>query len=241
MIKRLLYSLLLAYMPIMVSAQEINPKMVAVHGGSFEMGSMDGADNEKPVHTVKLSDYSIGKYEVTQKEWKSVMGNNPSIHKNCDDCPVDNVSFDDVKTFLEKLNKITGKKYRLPTEAEWAFASRGGEKSKKYRYSGGDDINKVGWVISNSGGETKPVGKKKPNELGLYDMSGNVWEWVNDLYSADYYLNSPMENPTGATRGNIRIVRGGSAFYTPMHSRPSTRMLISPKNPHHNYGFRLAL
>jgi len=241
MIRKKIQLLLFIVLPVFAGAQDFSPKMVDVNGGSFEMGSMDGADNEKPVHTVKLNDFAIGKYEVTQKEWESVMGKNPSIHKNCEKCPVENVTFEDVQTFLEKVNKLTGKRYRLPTEAEWEYAAKGGNSSMKYKFSGGDDINKVGWIITNSNGETKQVGKKKANELGIYDMSGNAWEWVSDYYAADYYLNSPAENPAGPVKGKIRIVRGGSCLYNSMYSRTSYRMLISPRNPHHNYGFRLAL
>ena len=162
--------------------------MVFVQGGSFQMGSNNGQSDEKPVHSVTVSDFYIVKYEVTQKEWRDIMGSNPSKWKG-DNLPVEKVSWDDVQTFIKKLNAKTGLNYRLPTEAEWEYAARGGNKSNGYKYSGSNDIGSVAWYASNSGSKTHSVGQKKPNELGIYDMTGNVWEWCNDWYG-DYSSSS---------------------------------------------------
>ncbi|MFN4257335.1 MAG: SUMF1/EgtB/PvdO family nonheme iron enzyme, partial [Saprospiraceae bacterium] len=175
---------------------------IFVQGGTFQMGCtnepQDCDDDEKPVHSVTLADFYIGKYEVTQKQWRDIMGSNPSYFKNCDNCPVENVSWDDVQEFLKKLNaKYPGKNYRLPTEAEWEYAARGGQQSKGHQYAGSDNLGLVAWYNGNSGNKTHPVGERKANELGLYDMSGNVWEWCWDLYDPEVY-------------GSYRIFRGGS-------------------------------
>jgi formylglycine-generating enzyme required for sulfatase activity len=164
-------------------------EMILVRGGTFRMGDTDGqgGDNEKPVHNVTLRDFYIGKYPVTQKQWVQVMGSNHSNFKG-DDLPVEQVSWNNVQEIIKELNAKTGKKYRLPTEAEWEYAARGGNKSKGYKYSGSNDIDKVAWYADNSGNKTHPVGTKAPNELGIYDMSGNVWEWVNDKYGGKYWV-----------------------------------------------------
>jgi len=184
-------------------------EFVSVKGGCFQMGDTfgDGYKNEKPVHEVCLSDFAIGKYEVTQGQWKKVMGNNPSKFNNCgDNCPVEWVSWEDVQQFIVKLNGKSGKQYRLPTEAEWEYACRSGGKNE--RYCGGNDVNAVAWYESNSDNMTHPVGQKLPNGLGIYDMSGNVREWVQDLYNASYPSNS-QKNPTGPSQGVARVVRDG--------------------------------
>ncbi len=187
-------------------------EMIPVEGGTFTMGATaeqgsDAYDDEKPAHKVNLSSYAIGKYEVTQALWKAVMGNNPSGFKG-DNNPVEQVSWNDCQTFISKLNAITGKNFRLPTEAEWEFAARGGKKSNGYKYSGSNDLDEVAWHDSNSGSKTHPVGTKKPNELGIYDMSGNVWEWCGDWFGN--YISSSQTNPTGPTSGSYRVRRGGS-------------------------------
>ncbi len=213
------------------------PEMVFVEGGTFKMGSND-YDSEKPIHDVTLSDFYIGKYPVTQAQWHAVMGENPSHFKGCDDCPVENVSWDDVQEFIKKLNDRTGKNYRLPTEAEWEYAARGGNKSKGYKYAGSDNLDEVGWYNGNAGSKTHPVGQKKPNELGIYDMSGNVWEWCADWYGA--YPSEPQTNPTGPAKGTDRVVRGGSWVDFDNFCRVSYRFRYNFDFRNLNIGFRLA-
>ena len=183
--------------------------MVYVAGGTFQMGSNVGDYDEKPVHSVTLSDYYIGQTEVTQELWQAVMGSNPSDFKGAKN-PVNNVSWNDCQEFIIKLNRLTGGNFRLPTEAEWEYAARGGNKSRGYKYSGSDDLGSVAWNEDNSGKEVHPVGSKSANELGLYDMSGNVWEWCSDRYDYCSYPSSPQTNPTGASSGSDRVLRGGS-------------------------------
>ena len=186
-------------------------EMVRVEGGTFRMGATseqgDGAwDFEKPVHSVTLSSYYIGKTEVTQALWRAVMGSKPSYYKGAD-LPVERVSWDDCQKFIQKLNTLTGRNFRLPTEAEWEFACRGGNNSRGYKYSGSNNLGSVAWYYGNSGGKSHPVATKAPNELGIYDMSGNVWEWCSDWY-ADYTSYS-QTNPTGSLSGSHRVYRGG--------------------------------
>jgi formylglycine-generating enzyme required for sulfatase activity len=223
------------------------PEMVFVKGGTFQMGSNDGEYNERPVHTVTLDDFYIGKYEVTQKEWREIMGTNPSSSKDCDNCPVEKVSWNEVQEFLKKLNAKTGKNYRLPTEAEWEYAARGGNQSKGYTYSGSNTTDNVAWYGENSyylGSEhknygTNPVGQKSSNELGIYDMSGNVREWCSDWYGSDYYKNSSSNNPKGANSGTYRVLRGGAWFNKPASCRIAYRYSNAPTNRYSNIGFRV--
>ena len=217
--------------------------MVYVSGGTFTMGATseqgsDAWDNEKPAHSVTLSGYYIGKYEVTQKLWKAVMGSNPSNFKG-DNLPVENVSWNDVQEFLRKLNAMTGKRYRLPTEAEWEFAARGGNSSRGYKYSGSNSLGSVAWCKDNSGSRTHAVGTKSPNELGIYDMSGNVWEWCQDWYGS--YSSSSQRNPQGPNSGSYRVSRGGSWSYGARFCRVSDRRNLTPGYRNRNLGFRLAL
>ena len=213
--------------------------MVLVEGGSFEMGSNDGGADEKPVHRVYVDNFYIDKHEVTQKQWKDIKGNNPSSFGNCDECPVDNVSWDDVQQYLEKLNAKTGEHYRLPTEAEWEYAARGGNKSLRYTYSGSNNIDEVAWYGGNAGGRTHSVAEKKPNELGIYDMSGNVWEWCSDWYDKDYYNNSPERNPQGPNNGKYRVLRGGSWLNYALSCRVSIRYYNDPTIRYYINGFRV--
>lgn len=214
--------------------------IVDVAGGTFQMGSesSDAYDNEKPVHQVTLSDFSIGKTEVTQELWEAVMGSNPSSFKGAR-LPVDKVSWDDCQTFITKLNELTGQKFRLPTEAEWEFAARGGNNSMGYKYSGSNNIDNVAWYNTNSGSMSHEVATKLPNELGLYDMSGNVWEWCQDWYGK--YSSSSQRNPTGATTGADRVNRGGGWLLDADFCRVTYRWVFFPTDPNEGLGLRLAL
>lgn len=234
--------------------------MVYVEGGTFMMGATAEQDDdetyidEKPVHGVTLDDYYINKYEVTQRLWVAVMGNNPSIFKR-NKLPVENVSWNDVQQFLRKLNAMTGKNYRLPTEAEWEYAARGGNKSQGYKYSGSNNINDVAWYEGNSRVKkhkflsfilderhTHPVGIKSPNELGIYDMSGNVWEWCQDKYGKyNRYGCSSQSKPTGSAAKLYYVVRGGSFDNDVRDCRVSNRGSCIPVYKSFRLGFRLAL
>ena len=215
--------------------------MVYVSGGTFTMGATseqgsDAGSDEKPAHSVTLSGYYIGKYEVTQELWEAVMGSNPSYFKG-DNLPVEQVSWDDVQEFLRKLNAMTGKRYRLPTEAEWEFAARGGNSSRGYKYSGSNSLGSVAWYYDNSG--THAVGTKSPNELGIYDMSGNVWEWCQDWYGS--YSSSSQRNPKGPNSGSSRVSRGGGWYDNAWCCRVSLRRNDTPDFRLGTLGFRLAL
>ncbi len=253
-------------------------EMVFVKGGTFKMGctgeQSDCGDDEKPVHTVTMDDFYMGKYEVTvarfkkfidatgyetdaekngyswiwDGEWKKkngvdwrcdVKGNrrNSSTYNN----PVINVSWNDAVAFCKWLSKETGQHYRLPTEAEWEYAARGGNRSSGYKYAGSNNIDQVAWYWENSGKKTHPVGQKKPNELGIYDMSGNVWEWCSDWYGKNYYGSSPQNNPQGPSSGSYRVARGGSWSYYARDCRVAYRYGLSPGFRIIYLGFRLVL
>ncbi|GHT84308.1 hypothetical protein FACS18947_1580 [Bacteroidia bacterium] len=230
------------------------PEMVTVQGGTFWMGCSNeqGSDcesDERPLHSVTLSDFSIAKYEVTQKQWQLIMGTTVrqqrdkantswAIYGEGDNYPMYYVSWEETQEFISRLNAATGKTYRLPTEAEWEYAARGGNKSQGYKYSGSHSANAVAWYHENSGSTNHPVGTKLPNELGIYDMSGSVWEWCFDWYGA--YPASPQTNPKGATSGSSRVIRGGSWFNFALYVRVPARSGISPGFRDYNLGFRLA-
>ena len=221
----------------------ITIEMVKVEAGTFMMGATSEMQkpwyDEKPVHQVTLTnDYYMGKYEVTQNLWKAVMGRNPSKFKG-DDLPVEKVSWDDCQEFISKLNSMTGRKFRLPTEAEWEYAARGGKKSRGYQYSGSSKMSEVAWYTANSGSKTHPVGKKQANELGLYDMTGNVLEWCQDWYGS--YVSSSQTNPTGAFSGFFRVFRGGSWYGNAGNCRSSCRDSYNPGNRNFDLGLRLVL
>lgn len=225
--------------------QELADNMVYVQGGTFTMGATNeqGSDayySEKPAHSVTLSSYYIGKTEVTQELWEAVMGSNPSYFKG-NRKPVERVSWNDCQTFISKLNALTGKNYRLPTEAEWEFAARGGIKSKGYKYSGSNTLADVAWYAGNSGNTPHDVGTKSPNELGLYDMSGNVDEWCNDWYGDKYYSSSPSNNPTGPGSGSNRVYRGGGWSSFAWYCRSSYRCNLAPGYRGNFLGLRLCL
>ncbi len=190
-------------------------------------------------YRVTLSSYYIGKYEVTQAQWKAVMGNNPSEFRG-DDLPVESVSWDDVQIFLGKLNSLTGKNYRLPTEAEWEFAARGGNQSKGYEYSGSNNLDEVSWNGKNSNGKTHTVGTKLPNELDIYDMSGNVYEWCQDSCDGSANYGSTPTDGSANTIGYDRVFRGGSFVNDVRRTHVSYRSGFTPGLSHGNVGFRLA-
>lgn len=222
-----------------VTVKGVSFQMIAVEGGTFQMGSNSGDNDEKPVHEVRVNSFSIGQTEVTQELWEAVMGTNPSDFKG-NKKPVEKVSWNDCQTFIQKSNQLTGKQFRLPTEAEWEFAARGGTQSKNYTYSGSNNIEDVAWYTNNSGNTTHDVGTKSPNELGIYDMSGNVYEWCQDWYGSDYYSSSVVNNPTGPTSGSYRVDRGGSWLSNAAYCRVSLRSSLAPSFAYSNPGFRLA-
>ncbi|HOK06313.1 MAG TPA: formylglycine-generating enzyme family protein [Syntrophales bacterium] len=218
---------------------------VFVKGGCYQMGDTFGGGDrdEKPVHEVCVDDFYIGKYEVTQGQWQRIMGSNPSHFSSCgDNCPVENVSWRDVQEFIRKLNNQSGKRYRLPTEAEWEYAARSGGKREKWSgTSDGSSLGDYAWYDANSGGQTHPVGQKRPNGLGLHDMSGNVWEWCQDWYGRNYYSSSGRDNPGGPSSGSNRVYRGGSWFNNAAAARAAYRYGYAPGIRDGHLGFRLAL
>jgi formylglycine-generating enzyme required for sulfatase activity len=220
------------------------PELVAVQGGTFWMGcssEQQGScedDDERPLHSVTVSSFRIGKYEVTQAQWKIIMGSNPSGFRG-DNLPVENVSWGEAQEFISRLNAATGKSYRLPTEAEWEYAARGGNLSHDYKYSGSNNLYDVAWFNDNSGSQTHPVGMKKANELGIHDMSGNVWEWCLDWYGS--YSASAQQDPMGAASGSYRVNRGGSWTYSAGRCRVAYRSSDSPNNRYRGLGFRVVL
>lgn len=206
-------------------------EMVKVDGGSFMMGSDNGDRDEQPVHNETVGTFYIGKTEVTQRLWSAVMGSNPSYFQG-ENLPVENVSWYDCQEFVERLNRLTGRIFRLPTEADWEYAARGGNKSRGYTYSGSNDVSRVAWYSENSGSTTHPVGQKLDNELGIFDMSGNVWEWCSDGYSSSYsHLRSPSS----------RICRGGGWYTAPSYNRVAGRNCHIPDYRSSALGLRLAL
>ena len=217
--------------------------MAYVDGGTFDMGATsehgsDADSDEYPVHSVTLSGYYIGMCEVTQELWEAVMGSNPSYFKGAQK-PVESVSWNDCKNFIKKLSSLTGRTFRLPTEAEWEYAARGGNKSLHYKYSGSDNIDEVAWYNNNSGRSTHAVGTKSPNELGIYDMSGNVWEWCSDWYGG--YSAGAQTNPQGPSSGSYRVLRGGSWINYAGNCRVSIRSYDDHGNSNINFGLRLVL
>jgi formylglycine-generating enzyme required for sulfatase activity len=218
-------------------------EMIMVEGGTFTMGQTDDEDPahtvyERPAHQVTLDAFKIAKYPVTQKQWMAMMDENPSHFKG-DNLPVTNVSWHDTQIFISRLNEETGKNYRLPTEAEWEYACRGGRSSAQYKYSGSNNLNSVGWYIFNSEGKTHPVGRKAGNELGIRDMSGNIWEWCLDW--AAEYTGQPQTNPQGPEIGTCRVARGGSYLSDYLKCRVSFRSSVNPDGSNNEIGFRIVL
>ena len=218
-------------------------EMVYVEGGTFDMGATteqgsDADSDEYPVHSVTLSGYYIGMYEVTQELWEAVMGSNPSWFKGAQN-PVERVSWNDCQNFIKKLNSLTGRTFRLPTEAEWEYAARGGNQSRHYKYSGSGNIGNVAWYYDNSGSSTHAVGTKSPNELGIYDMSGNVYEWCSDWYGG--YSAGAQTNPQGPSAGSGRVLRGGSWGSLAGNCRVLFRFYYDPGDSRDFHGLRLVL
>jgi formylglycine-generating enzyme required for sulfatase activity len=244
---------------------------VRVDGGYFDLGSDEDATDRKPAHTVKLNSFLMAQYEVKQAQWEAVMETNPSLHP-CSECPVTNVSWDDAQAFIKKLNELTGKKYRLPTEAEWEYAARGGaheelikegkshhgganeflvsernhgkripdKELKGQRYAGRSaGIQSIAWYINNSGGRVHAVGRKQANELGIYDMNGNVEEWCSDWYARTYGSRDTVENPQGPDGGKSKVVRGGSMESTSDETTVTRRAAYLPATKARSLGFRL--
>ena len=216
-------------------------EFVLIPAGTFQMGSNDSEafEDEQPVHTVRLTQpFYLGKYEVTQGQWQAVMENNPSKFTGDPNRPVENVSWDDVQEFIRRLHaRESGTTYRLPTEAEWEYAARAGTTT---RWSFSDDASQLGryaWYERNAGGKTHPVGQLQPNPWGLYDMHGNVWEWVQDWYGK--YTSGTAVNPAGPSSGSHRVLRGGSWNGTAPHCRSANRVVDAPGNRYVRLGFRL--
>jgi len=237
--------ILVAFSSLAVNAQEY-PEMVEVKGGSFIMGDDQGDQDEKPAHPVQVKTFSIAKTETTVRQWrffcaetKRVMPEAPWFGLK-DDHPVVNISWDDAIAYCRWLSTKSKKTYRLPTEAEWEFAARGGMKSKGYPYSGAKTPDSVAWFSSESNG-TMPVAQKLPNELGLYDMTGNVWEWCSDLYDAGYYTLKANDNPSGPQSGKFYTLRGGAWDIGARNSRNTYRNPLAPGSRNHNKGFRVAM
>lgn len=221
------------------------PEMVVVQGGSFIMGDEAGDKDEKPAHPVTIKTFSIAKTETTVAQWEKFcnatgrrMPEAPWFGLKAEH-PIVNVSWDDAVAYCLWLSGKTGKPCRLPTEAEWEFAARGGLKGKGFKYSGAKTPDSVAWFSGSSKG-TMPVAIKLPNELGLYDMTGNVWEWCSDWYDAGYYGSSPKENPAGPMAGKFYTLRGGAWDIGARNCRNSYRNPLSPSSRNHNKGFRVA-
>ena len=224
-------------------ANNVMFEMVRLEGGTFTMGATaeqasDAFSDELPTHKVTLSPFLIGKYEVSQTLWLAVMGENPSVNTGIN-LPVDNVTWNECQTFITKLNELTGKDFRLLTEAEWEYAARGGNKSKGYKYSGSNNLGDVAWYIDNSNNTSHAMGTKAPNELGIYDMTGNVMEWVSDWKGS--YSSGAQTNPTGPDSGTYRVNRGGSYGNVERLSRITNRNSMDPNMTSKYLGLRLCL
>lgn len=250
--KKLFLSAALSFFAFGVQAQQY-PEMIKVEGGSFEMGDLNGLGevDEQSVHNVTLATFSIAKTETTVQQWKSFcketgrkMPKLPDYESEDflkDDHPIVYVNWQDAVDYCNWLSNKTGKLYRLPTEAEWEYSARGGKLSKNFNYSGGQNLGMTGWYHDNSGVGTKPVAQKRPNELGIYDMSGNVSEWCSDWYDGKYYASSPATNPKGPISGYYRVLRGGSWDGSEISCRVSNRSLFAPTYPNSDWGFRVVL
>ena len=220
-------------------AAAVSPKDKAAAASDIQFVNVPGGCFvRKGGHEACVSDFRIGKYEVTQRQWESVMENNPSHFLECgDDCPVDNVSWDDAQVFIDTLNARSGKNYRLPTEAEWEYACRSGNKNEEY--CGGNEVDTLGWHSGNSENTTHKVGTKQPNGLGIYDMSGNVWEWCSDWYGL--YPDGKVQDYKGPPTGSYRVFRGGSWDFTSDFATATLRSWNHPDSHYYGLGLRLVL
>ena len=218
---------------------EISANMVSISGGSFNMGSSSGNNDEIPVHSVSVGSFYAGKFEVRQSQWKTIMGSNSSYFSNCNDCPVENVSWNEAMDFIQKLNSLANTKYRLLTEAEWEYIARGGSADNNYAYSGSNTIKNVGWSFENAGGKSHPVGGLAKNNFGIADLTGNVAEWCSDWYNSSYNKNLNY-NPTGPASGKSKVLRGGSWDDNDGGCRNTCRDNLDPNKRKRTIGFRLA-
>jgi formylglycine-generating enzyme required for sulfatase activity len=239
--------------PAVITDAGVGIEMKLVKGGCFKMGSSHpiGGPEERPAHRVCVDDFYMAKTEVTQGQWAAVMGANPSFHANCgESCPVDMVSWNDAQIFIARLNQKIGGEgsaeggYRLPTEAEWEYAARSGGKDELHSGRNDGDADQVGWFVLNSGDSlgrtfTHAVAGRAPNGLGLYDMTGNVWEWTNDWYEGAYYARSPRDNPAGPIAGGRRVLRGGGYANEATDARCTYRNYLPPEYRGRSEGFRL--
>ena len=223
--------------------------MVYINGGSFMMGSADGRKSENPVHQVHLDSFYMSKYLITQGQWELIIGENKSCFQGDPQRPVERISWKECQQFIKKLNKKTGRKYRLPTEAEWEYAAKGGQESRGYKFAGSDKLIEVAWYIDECGKKddhdqsygTRVVGQKLPNELGLHDMSGNLRCWCSDWFDPKYYHRSPSHNPTGPKSGKRKVLRGGSWLAPPTFCDVSFRSGNRPETGSYQDGFRLVI
>ena len=221
------------------------PEMITVEGGTFTMGDTEaeGGSDEQPTHEVTLKTFKIAKTQTTVAQYRAycnaagIKMPDPPSWGWTDNLPIVNVSWNDAVAYCDWLSDKTGNMYRLPTEAEWEYAARGGKLSKGYKYSGGQSMPGVGWFAENSNSQTQAVAQKRPNELGLYDMSGNVWEWCKDWYGA--YTANPQTNPKGAATGSRRVLRGGGWYYTAANCRVAYRNSLTPDYRFYDNGFRV--
>lgn len=258
MLNTIKYTFLLSLSSLLLQCNSTNSEafkdpfegqMQAIPAGTFDMGctEADGKCQEKemPVHKVSIAAFQMAKFEVTQAQWKYVMGGSPSFFKNCDECPIEWVTRSQVDAFLFKMKEKTGKSYRLPTEAEWEYAARGGgstsSPTEKYKYSGSENLEDVAWYKGNSAQKTQPVGKKKPNKFGLYDMSGNVSEWCLDYYASDFYTKKEATNPINQEISKYYIMRGGSWLSGDGACRCAWRGWVSGESNNYDLGFRVVL
>ena len=239
-----------------ISVTGVSFKMIKVEGGTFKMGATNEQNSpwldENPAHKVTLSTFYIGETEVTQALWKAVMGTTTSQQREKtrlkdwklvgegDNYPMYIISWEECQEFISRLNHLTGRNFRLPTEAEWEYAARGGNKSRNYKYSGSNMPDDVAWYENNSGNVSHPVKMMKANELGLYDMSGSMFEWCQDWYGKDYYSNAPKTNPMGPDSGIHRVCRGGPYNGPAGNCRVASRAERSPEERFWDVGLRLA-